>query len=254
MTSALRLLGALLGIWVFSWLSLGLLWGQPTLLLHPLQAPEGLRVTYLVMLYGGLVTVVVRLWKRYPPRQPVLWGSPSEVLGVWLVGLSSALAQRLVLLLGGHWVGGPWPGWSAWCSAALLAPPLAAIEELVFRGYLYAVLRDAWGRARAALGVSAFFALVHLFRPGDPTFKAAYALGLMLVGLVLVLVVERVGLWGAAALHSAWISVNIVDPPGRVVGGWWAGLGGEPTAGLCSWLLLLALAGFCWLRLGKRPG
>ena len=253
MTSALRLLAGLIGLWISCWLSLGVLWGQPTLLLHPLQAPEGLRVTYLVLLYGGLVALVRRLWKSHPPQTPVLWGSRAAVFSLWLMGLSSALTQRLVLYGGGHHSPGPWPAPAAWASAALLAPPLAAIEEVVFRGYLYAVLRDALGRPRAALTVSSFFALVHLFRPGDPTFKLAYGIGLTLVSLLLVLVVERVGVWGAAALHSAWISVNVLDPPGRVEPGWWAGLSGEPTAGVCSWLLLILLAGFCWRSLGRKP-
>jgi membrane protease YdiL (CAAX protease family) len=145
-----------------------------------------------------------------------------------------------------------WPSTQAWLSALWLAPLLAAVEEGVFRGYLYGALRAERGRAPAALGVSLFFALVHLFRPGTLTFKLAFGLGLVLCSLVLIVVVERAGLWAAAAMHSSWISANVLDPPGRVESGWWSGLTGEPSAGLCSWILLILLGLTCWKTLPSK--
>ncbi|MBT9587892.1 CPBP family intramembrane metalloprotease [bacterium] len=239
------LLGLLL-VWVSCWLSLGMLWGQPTLLLHPLQASQGLRVLYLVMLYAGMVGLLWGLWKRNPPATH--WGRPGPLtVQVWAMGVGGICLQRLCLA--GALQGLCWPTSQAWLSAILLAPLLALVEEAVFRGYLYGALRSELGGARAAWMVSVFFSLVHLFRPGALPFKLAYGFGLVLTSLVLTVVVEKAGIWAAAAMHSSWISANILDPPGRVESGWWSGLAGEPSAGLCSWILLLLMGLTCWKTL-----
>lgn len=242
--AALRLLLGLLTLWVSCWLSLGLLFGEPLLLLHPLQAPESLRIAYLLLLYGGLVALLAWRWRREPPC--VRWGRPRPALGIGVLGVIFVCLQRLCL--GSAWQP-VWPSSAAWVSALLLAFPIAAVEEGVFRGYLYGSLRHQMRPLPAALAVSLFFALVHLFRPGGLQFKLAFGLGLVLVGLLLALLAELGGLWSAAALHSSLIMANVLDPPGHVRASWWAGLQGEPAAGLCSWLLLVVLAGVCWKTL-----
>mgnify|MGYP000902698212 CR=1 FL=1 len=250
MKNAGRLLAGLLLLWVGCWLPLGILAGDPTLLLHPLQAPEALRVTYLVLLYGGLLVLLNHLWKGHPPG-PILWGSWSSVLMVWLLTLLSTALHRGVLAWGGHW-SPQWPASPAWLSALLIAPGLAIVEELVFRGYLFASLRRQQGTWTAALAVSGLFALVHLFRPGSLDFKLAYGLGLFLASLLLILVVLRLGLWPAAAMHSAWITAAVLDPPTQMASHWWSGLRGEPAAGLCSWIFLLLSAGVIWKFFNPR--
>ena len=247
MGAALRLLLGLLILWVSCWLGLGLLFGQPLLLLHPLQAPESLRVVYLLLLYGGLVALLAWRWRREPPR--IHWGSPTTAFGIGALGVVFVCLQRLCL--GSAWQP-VWPSSAAWASALLLAFPIAAVEEGVFRGYLYGSLRHRMRPVPAALAVSLFFALVHLFRPGGLQFKLAFALGLVLVALLLALVAELGGLWSAAALHSSLIMANVLDPPGHVLASWWAGLQGEPAAGACSWLLLVVLAGVCRKVLRSR--
>lgn len=244
MKQAGLLLTGLAMVWVGCWLGLGLLFGQPTLLLHPLEAPEYLRVLYLLMLYGGMVALLVVLWRKSPPGVP--WGRPATAAKAWGLAAGGVLLQRLCL--GSAWHP-QWPDAAALLSAALLAPWLALVEEAVFRGYLYGSLRRGQGRILAALTVSGFFALVHLFRPGTAEFKLCYGLGLVLTSLVLIVVVEKAGLLASAAMHSAWISANVLDPPGRVDPGWWSGLNGEPTAGLCSWVLLILLGWTCWKKL-----
>lgn len=246
MKAAGRLVLGLLVLWLSCWLSLGLLFGQPLLLLHPLEAPEYLRVVYLLMLYGGLVALLRWRWRVEPPR--IGWGSFSTALRVGGLGLVFVALQRLCL-------GGAWhpeaPSAAAWFSALLLSFPIAAVEEAVFRGYLYGSLRHSLRPVPAALMVSGFFALVHLFRPGGLEFKLAYALGLLLAALVLTLLAERAGIWSAATMHTTWILAAVLDPPGHVDSGLWAGLRGEMAAGLCSWLLLMVLGGFCW-RLTRK--
>lgn len=115
-------------------------------------------------------------------------------------------------------------------------------EEVLFRGYLFQVLREDLGRARAYLLANALFAVVHLFRPGGAEFKLAYGFGLFLAGAVLCRVVEVTGsLWPAIGLHVGWILFMVGDPPGRVTPGLVAGLEGDPAAGLLGWALLLGL-------------
>ena len=43
---------------------------------------------------------------------------------------------------------------------------LAAVEELVFRGYLFGLLLDRWGRGAALVITSLSFAALHAFNPG----------------------------------------------------------------------------------------
>lgn len=244
MKNAGRLLAGLLLLWVGCWLPLGIAWGDPTLLLHPLRAPEGLRISYLVLLYGGLLILLNHLWRRHAPGE-ILWGSWSSILLVWLLTLLSTALQRGILAWGGHWHP-QWPTSEAWLSALLLAPCLALVEELVFRGYLFLSLRQQFGIGPASLAVSALFASVHLFRPGPLDFKLAYGLGLFLASMLLVLVVLRLGIGAAAAMHSAWISTAVLDPPTQMASHWWSGLRGEPAAGVCSWIFLLISAGVVW--------
>ncbi|MBX3168134.1 MAG: CPBP family intramembrane metalloprotease [Candidatus Eremiobacteraeota bacterium] len=247
MNAAGKLILGLLGLWVTCWLSLGLLWGQPLLLLHPLEAPEFLRVIYLLMLYGGLVALLHWRWRVQPPC--ISWGRLSSALRAGLLGLVFIGLQRICL-------GGAWhpekPTTAAWFSALLLSFPIAAVEEAVFRGYLYGSLRHTMRPLPAALLISSFFALVHLFRPGDLEFKLAYGFGLLLAALVLTLLAERAGLWSAAALHATWIIAAVLDPPGHVEPGLWTGLRGEMAAGLCSWMWLVILAGAAGLRSDRQ--
>ena len=91
--------------------------------------------------------------------------------------------------------------------------------------------------------VNLLFALVHLFRPGEPTFKLALAWGLFLVGGVLTLALERRGrLFLPMGIHTAWVVAIIIDPPAQTVPGPWSGLHGESVTGIMSWLLLGVLA------------
>jgi membrane protease YdiL (CAAX protease family) len=135
--------------------------------------------------------------------------------------------------------------------ALAVALLLAFAEEVLFRGYLFGVLREELGRPRAYLLGNALFALVHLLRPGALVFKLAYGLGLFLVGAVLCQLAEARGtLWPGIGLHAGWIVMVVLDPPGRVAPGWLAGLGGDPAAGFLGWLLLLVLG---VLVRGPRP-
>ena len=84
----------------------------------------------------------------------------------------------------------------------LLLGPAALWEELVFRGYLYAVAEEAAGRWVARLSSSVAFGAVHLMNPGA---NVRTTLVVMLAGLCLCLVRERTGSLPAAwSAHLAW--------------------------------------------------
>lgn len=252
MSRLTRFLGLVALGWIFSWAVVGVYAGRPLIALQP-GTPEPLRVTYLVLLYLSLVGTTVVCWRGWGPSSPG-WSRPGWLLGGLLAGVVSAGLHRFLLWLGGWW---SWPALPAahFLLLALLTSLLLGVtEEAVFRGYLFGVAREEYPRAQALVGVSLFFALVHLFRPGGADFKLAFALGLLLTSWVLCRVVEVSGqVWPAAGLHSGWILMNVLDPPGRVVPGWISGLEGDPAAGALGWLLLLGLGFSLTLWSGDEP-
>ncbi|MBI3928772.1 MAG: CPBP family intramembrane metalloprotease [Armatimonadetes bacterium] len=227
--------------WVACWLGPGLVAGDPAVLLRP-HPPEALRVPYLVLLYGWFLGATLCCWPRHAraaglPRR----GAGAAFLAGLGLGLVAAGVQRLVLALGGWWTA-PDPDPGVLLAAVLTAPLLAFAEEVAFRGFLFGTLKRGLGRPGAFLAANLFFASVHLFRPGALEFKAAYGVGLFLVGLVLCRLAESAGtLWPAIGLHSGWIVLRVADPPGGLSGGWLPGLEGDPLAGLVGWLMLLGL-------------
>lgn len=242
------LLGPLAGGWVLCWLLPGLLLGQPTALLEG-SAPEAWKDLYIGLLYLVLLGATARAWHVAGPAPGSPGLGPPRLAGLvagLAVGVGGAVLHRALLALGGWWTS-PDPALRAVLEALLVAPLLAFAEEILFRGYLFGVLREELGRSRAYLLGNAFFAVVHLFRPGDGLFKAVYGVGLFLGGAVLCRLTEASGsLWPAIGLHAGWILLVVLDPPGRVTPGWLPGLGGDPAAGALGWLLLLAL----WASMG----
>lgn len=82
-----------------------------------------------------------------------------------------------------------------------LLPPAAA-EELVFRGYSFQRLVEAWGAFWAVLLFSAGFGLVHLRNPSATLLSTANTI---LVGVLLALTYLKTrGLWLPLGLHWSW--------------------------------------------------
>ena len=149
--------------------------GWPSLGLRRFAAMQSL-VLFLVGL--GLVLIISPLWELVR-RQLGMAGQPNYLpfFGEGPGGLV------LALLLGG------------------VVAPFA--EEVFFRGYLYAGLRELWGRNWALFASSLAFAVVH-FTPGvlPP---------MLLIGLILAYTYERSGsLWPSIALHGAINAIAFV--------------------------------------------
>jgi len=94
-----------------------------------------------------------------------------------------------------------WQNRAAVFGLAVLAAPVT--EELIFRGCLYGILREALGRRIAILVSAIIFALIHGHLPSLP--------GLMVLAAGLALVYERCGsLWAPISMHAAFNALTIL--------------------------------------------
>jgi membrane protease YdiL (CAAX protease family) len=238
-------IGAFIGLlaigWIAAWLIPGLILGEPAILLSR-QAPRPWKLGYLAALYLWLLIATRIAWQRWGPKpgSATLELKPGWVrlyLEGLLMGIGMIVGSRLILWLFGQWTEPPTvdlPG------AVFGALAMAPVEELVFRGYLFQVAREQWGRPAAYLGVNSFFAVLHLFRRGTPEWKLAFGISLVLAGIFLSLLVDLTGsLWMAVGVHTTWVFIQIADPMGRLESSWFWGLSGDPLSGILGWILLL---------------
>lgn len=149
---------------------------------------------------------------RLVDRRPWSWvglgreaARPAALLrGLAIGALAIGVPSGLLLL--SRWLrveptpDGSWGG-AAYALATTLAPA-AMWEELTFRGYPFAVLRERFGVV-VALGVSSvLFGLVHLQNPGAAPLPILMVIvaGVFLGGILL----AARSLWAAWAAHFAW--------------------------------------------------
>jgi membrane protease YdiL (CAAX protease family) len=131
---------------------------------------------------------------------------PALLVEGFLIG-AAAIGVPIVLLIGVRWLGlasgdapTSWLGAGIRLSVFLL--PAALTEELITRGYLFAVLRQAWGWKATLIVTSVAFGLLHLQNSGA---NAASITLVTLAGLFLggVLVATR-SVYAAWMAHFAW--------------------------------------------------
>ncbi len=95
------------------------------------------------------------------------------------------------------------PGWrerAAVLAVAVVAAPVT--EELIFRGCLYGITRERWGRLAGLLFTSIVFAGIHGHAPSFP--------GLTILAVGLALVYERCGsLWAPILMHAGFNALTI---------------------------------------------
>jgi membrane protease YdiL (CAAX protease family) len=198
-------------------------------------------------------------------RAALRWRALVAAAALAAVALTLATAP---LLLGGWLRTEPGPAGSSIGAALLMLgflAPAALWEELVFRGYAFAVLAEWWGTPAALGATSVAFGLVHLQNAGA-TLESITVVVVAGVFLGTVLVATR-SLWAAFAAHLAWnwmlaavlhsavSGVPFVTPDYRVVdagpdwatGGAWGPEGGVPAA-----LGLVVVTTYLYLRRGRR--
>jgi len=92
--------------------------------------------------------------------------------------------------------------WEAAWRLTLLLAPAALWEELAFRGYVFAALREAAGSGAALAATSVVFGLIHLANPGaDARSTALVVLAGFFLGAVLLVTRSLYAAWMA---HLAW--------------------------------------------------
>lgn len=193
----------------------------------------------------------------------------ARVLGVgFAVGTISIAATVLLLTASGSahlipvrsmvggvgadalWTNASWSA-TAWRLTALLAPA-ALWEELLFRGYLWTVARDAGGVVVARWATAVAFGAVHLMNPGAGVQSTVLV---VVAGFALGLIRERTGslaatwlahfAWNwvmAAVLHMPVSGVPFETPGYRIaVDGptWWTGGAWGPEGGVAALTVML---------------
>jgi uncharacterized protein len=131
--------------------------------------------------------------------RPPLW-----LLGILVGGLGIAIPT--LALMGVRWMSVvPQPDGSVTGEAVrqlIFLAPAALWEELCFRGYAFAVLRESAGTFAAVGSTSLIFGLIHLSNPGASVQSTMLvALAGIFLGYVLILTGSLYAAWAA---HLAW--------------------------------------------------
>lgn len=221
-----------------------------------------------LMLAGGMLVAHAWTFRTVEPRGWRYVGLGRDALRTRTLveagglGMAAIGLPSILLLLAG-WLGveAAAPGNSLGSAVGLLAQlaPRALGEELMLRGFVFAVLWEWWGAWRAILATSVLFGLLHLGNAGaDVRSVVLVTLAGIFLGRVLVVTRSLYAAWMAhlgwnftlAALLHAPVSGIVFGAPGfRVVdagpdwatGGSWGPEGGVfAGAGLVLALLYLS--------------
>ncbi|MGI6367491.1 MAG: CPBP family intramembrane glutamic endopeptidase [Anaerolineae bacterium] len=141
------------------------------------RAPLGRTVLY-TLLGLAVILLINMLWAQAMQR----FGIPGQpdLVPIFGTGLGSQLVALLV-------VGG-------------IAP---VAEEVFFRGFLYAGLRDAWGVGKAILVSAVIFGLVHM--------SLSTLVPILAMGAVFAYLYERTDtLWASIALHAVINTLGVL--------------------------------------------
>jgi membrane protease YdiL (CAAX protease family) len=186
---------------------------------QPALKPE--MIPGIVTFYGVLIVLVLAVVMSRGRSLVAAFGlatrRPFLVLGVGVLALALVyplveLAVGIAKALGakpdasdelvGYFRSGLQPADLAWAVALVLAAaPL--FEEIVFRGYLYGVIKRHVGGLWAALTTAVLFAAVHQNLPAFPAY--------LLLGLALVCAYEITGsLWAPIVMHTLFNAISLV--------------------------------------------
>lgn len=122
-----------------------------------------------------------------------------------VLGLAPIAIPSVLLLLAGQLDAVPAEPGSWWFAAAISLAnlfPAAFGEELLLRGYIFAVLREAIGSKWTLISTSIAFGLLHVWNPGSDAQSISLV---MLAGFFLGSVyLATKSLWAATAAHFVW--------------------------------------------------
>ena len=190
---------------LLSWINFGQLKGEEVATTGYLIGQMTLQGGFILMVFGLLYrrTEFEGFWGLKPARPyrmfAYLFGGFILYFlileGLWFIGYQDwvkSIFIRVPLPLIGERTGSEAEFWFWWGVVTVLSAPFA--EEVVFRGFLYPVLKRMGGMILAALTVSLFFAVVHL--------DGQHLLGRMVLSLILIGAYEITGsLWAPLGIH-----------------------------------------------------
>jgi uncharacterized protein len=197
-------------------LILGALASMPVLIFSPgAKSPgESSLLNGIPGLYAVLIAIVAATYLMLRVTPGLSWSAlgldasalaANKLLTGLLVGAVAIGVPSAVLLLSGELrVQSGAPG--VWANAAafdlFFLLPAAAVEELMIRGYVFALIRARWGWKAALAATSLIFGLLHVFNPGAGPISL---ISVVLAGIFLggILLVTR-SLYAAIAAHLAW--------------------------------------------------
>ncbi len=187
----------------------------------------------------------------------------SAILGALAIGIPSLLLLGLGQLRTVASTPGSWSAAAGLTFANLL--PAALGEELLVRGYIFALLRESIGWRWTLIATSIAFGLLHVPNPGA---DAESVLLVMLAGFFLGSVLLATGsLYAAVALHFAWnwvmaallhtsvSGIAIIAPDYRVVDAgpdWLTGGAWGPEGGLAAALSMFVVVIYIYARHLRR--
>ncbi|OUL19842.1 abortive phage infection protein [Nostoc sp. RF31YmG] len=249
--------------WVGCWLPLALVvaialkW-QPGKSLQPEQKLPLLLPLYLLapLIFWGINWLGLRSLSDYGFVGNISIFS-SLLLGLSLGVLSIAIVFSFQL----------WLGWCQWQQSnnelilpnllpiLLIALLVGAIEELIFRGFLFTELNREYPVWLAAVISSLIFALLHLVWEQRETIPQLPGLWLMGMVLVLARFTDRENLGIAWGLHAGWVwaiatldTAQVITSTGKV-SEWFTGKNKKPLAGLAGIVCVLLAGAILWLFL-----
>jgi membrane protease YdiL (CAAX protease family) len=202
------------------------------------------------------------IWLGRNAAQPALLAR-SALLGAVAIGVPS-----LFLLSIGQLRAVPSPDGSWWGAAGLTFAnllPAAAGEELLLRGYLFAVLRESVGWRWTLIGTSIVFGLLHVPNPGADAesvllvMLAGFFLGSVLLAtksLYAAIMVHFAWNWVmAAALHTPVSGIPVIAPDYRIVDAgpdWLTGGAWGPEGGLAAAVSMFVAVVYLYARHLRR--
>jgi membrane protease YdiL (CAAX protease family) len=187
----------------------------------------------------------------------------SALLGAVAIALPSLFLLSIGQLRAVPSVAGSWWGAAGLTFANLL--PAAAGEELLIRGYMFAVLRESIGWRWTLIATSIVFGLLHVPNPGADAesvllvMLAGFFLGSVLLAtksLYATIMVHFAWNWVmAAALHTPVSGIPIIAPDYRVVDAgpdWLTGGAWGPEGGLAAAVSMFVVVVYLYARHLRR--
>ena len=185
-----------------------------------------------------------------------------------LLGAAAIALPSLFLLSIGELRAVTAPDGSWWGAAGLTFAnllPAAAGEELLLRGYIFAVLRESIGWRWTLIATSIVFGLLHVPNPGADAesvllvMLAGFFLGSVLLttkSLYAAIMVHFAWNWVmAAALHTPVSGIPIIAPDYRVVDAgpdWLTGGAWGPEGGLAAAVSMFVVVAYLYARHLRR--